>query len=59
MQLTITDNWGMTLTMVAAESGMVLIIRAVLGRITLAKACACTLGPRLRSGTTFTTLHKL
>ena len=31
----------MTLAMVAAESGMVPIIRAVLGRIMLAQACAC------------------
>lgn len=36
-QLTMKDNLGMTLTMVAAEGGMVPIIRAVLTRITAAK----------------------
>ena len=36
------DSWGMTLAMVAAEGGMVPIIRAVLGRIAKAKACACS-----------------
>ena len=40
-QLTQKDNWGMTLAMVAAESGMVPIIRAVLRRIKLAKVCPC------------------
>lgn len=37
-QLTMKDSMGMTLVMVAAQGGMVPIIRAVLRRVTEAKA---------------------